>query len=400
MQGQLQHSHGVNFPKGFKSAGVYCGIKKPDLLDLALIVSETEANVAGVFTRNQIQAAPVRWSMEIIKSQRAQAIVANSGNANCLTGEQGDEDARAMASAVAEKMRIDATRVVVASTGVIGVPLPMDHVHQGIKGAFKHLNGGDDRATAEAILTTDQTPKRVCLEMPLPTGVVRIGGIAKGSGMIAPNMATMLAFITTDAQIPVDAMQTCLSEVAERTFNCITVDGDTSTNDMVILMANGASGVMLDPALVRVFQEGLQAVCESLAKQIVRDGEGATKLINITVRDAKDFSSARQAAKVIAESLLVKTAIHGADPNWGRILAALGRSGVPFELPKVRLWMQRKLIFQNGAPTAVSETELAGLLGVDDIEITVSLGAGRLQATVWTCDLSDDYVTINSAYRT
>jgi glutamate N-acetyltransferase/amino-acid N-acetyltransferase len=266
---------GVNFPRGFRSAGVYCGIKKPGLLDLALIVSERAASVAGVFTTNRACAAPVRWSKQVVAGGVARAIIANSGNANCLTGEQGERDAQHMAELVARRLGCPPTQVVVASTGVIGVPLPMNAVETGIALAFERLSDGDDRTTADAILTTDSASKRVSLPVDTPVGAVRLGAIAKGAGMIAPKMATMLAFITTDAVIAPADLQACLTRVVDATFNCITVDGDTSTNDMVIALANGASGVRLTGDALQAFEQGLHQVCEYLAKRIVKDGEGA-----------------------------------------------------------------------------------------------------------------------------
>jgi glutamate N-acetyltransferase/amino-acid acetyltransferase len=242
---ELNTQLGVNFPRGFRSAGVYCGIKKPGLLDLALIVSEQEASVAGVFTTNRACAAPVRWSRQVVAGGMGRAIIANSGNANCLTGEQGERDAQRTAELVARRLGCPPTQVVVASTGVIGVPLPMNAIEAGIALAFERLSDGDDRTTADAILTTDSASKRASMEIAAPAGAVRIGAIAKGAGMIAPKMATMLAFITTDAAIDPADLQACLTRVVDATFNCITVDGDTSTNDMVIALANGASGVRL-----------------------------------------------------------------------------------------------------------------------------------------------------------
>jgi glutamate N-acetyltransferase/amino-acid N-acetyltransferase len=398
--GELNWQRGVNFPKGFRSAGVYCGIKKPGLLDLALIVSDTEASVAGTFTQNRVQAAPVRWSKRVVAGGRARAIIANSGNANCLTGEQGERDAQRMAVMVAERLGCPPEQVVVASTGVTGVRMPMNAIEAGIPDAFARLSDGDDRATADAILTTDTFPKRACLELETPDGIVRIGAIAKGAGMIAPNMATMLAFITSDASIEPPTLQACLAEVVEQTFNCITVDGDTSTNDMVILLANGASGTTLRGHSLERFQQGLYQVCEYLAKRIVRDGEGATRLFEVRVEGASSPQEARQVARTIAESLLVKTALHGGDPNWGRILAAAGRSGVPIELNHLRLTLQDVVVFENGQPIPFDEGALAQKLLGEEVLIRLELGQGEASAHFWSCDLTAEYVKINSAYRT
>jgi glutamate N-acetyltransferase/amino-acid N-acetyltransferase len=398
--GELNWQRGVNFPKGFRSAGVYCGIKKPGLLDLALIVSDTEASVAGTFTQNRVQAAPVRWSKRVVAGGRARAIIANSGNANCLTGEQGERDAQRMAVMVAERLGCPPEQVVVASTGVTGVRMPMNAIEAGIPDAFAQLSDGDDRATADAILTTDTFPKRACLELETPDGIVRIGAIAKGAGMIAPNMATMLAFITSDAHIEPTPLQGILTEVVQQTFNCITVDGDTSTNDMVILLANGASGTTLRGHSLERFQQGLYQVCEYLAKRIVRDGEGATRLFEVRVEGASSPQEARQVARTIAESLLVKTALHGGDPNWGRILAAAGRSGVPIELNHLRLTLQDVVVFENGQPLPFDEGALAQKLLGEEVLIRLELGQGEASAHFWSCDLTAEYVKINSAYRT
>jgi glutamate N-acetyltransferase/amino-acid N-acetyltransferase len=398
--GELNWQRGVNFPKGFRSAGVYCGIKKPGLLDLALIVSDTEASVAGTFTQNRVQAAPVRWSKRVVAGGRARAIIANSGNANCLTGEQGERDAQRMAVMVAERLGCPPEQVVVASTGVTGVRMPMNAIEAGIPDAFARLSDGDDRATADAILTTDTFPKRACLELETPDGIVRIGAIAKGAGMIAPNMATMLAFITSDAHIEPAPLQGILTEVVQQTFNCITVDGDTSTNDMVILLANGASGTTLRGHSLERFQQGLYQVCEYLAKRIVRDGEGATRLFEVRLEGASSPQEARQVARTIAESLLVKTALHGGDPNWGRILAAAGRSGVPIELNHLRLTLQDVVVFENGQPLPFDEGALAQKLLGEEVLIRLELGQGEASAHFWSCDLTAEYVKINSAYRT
>lgn len=391
---------GVNFPKGFKSAGVYCGIKKPGLLDLALIVSDRLASVAGVFTTNQACAAPVRWSRKVVQGGQAWAIVANSGNANCLTGAQGERDAERMAQLVAQRLGCEPTQVVVASTGVIGVPLPMNAIEAGIAQLFDRLSDGDDRATADAILTTDTFPKRVSIEVSTPDGAVRIGAIAKGAGMIAPNMATMLAFITTDADIPHAQLQPILARVVDATFNSITVDGDTSTNDSVIILANGASGVRLSEASLEAFEGALYQVCEYLAKRIVRDGEGATKLFEVRVVGADSRESARKVARTIAESLLVKTAIHGGDPNWGRILAAAGRAGVPIDVNRIALSMQGVRVFENGQPTQYDERDLIQRLQSDTVELLLELNQGDASATFWSSDLTAEYVKINAHYRT
>jgi glutamate N-acetyltransferase/amino-acid N-acetyltransferase len=396
----LNTNLGVNFPRGFRSAGVYCGIKKPGLLDLALIVSETEASVAGMFTTNRACAAPVLWSRQAVAGGRARAIVANSGNANCLTGEQGMRDAQRMAELVAKRLECPPTQVVVASTGVIGVPLPMTAVEKGIAQAFERLTDGDDRTTADAILTTDNASKRASLEVSTPAGTVRIGAIAKGAGMIAPKMATMLAFITTDAAIDPADLQACLARVVNKTFNCITVDGDTSTNDMVIALANGVSGVQLTGDALQPFEQGLYQVCEYLAKRIVKDGEGASRIFEVRVSGAADADAARRIARTIAESQLVKTAIHGGDPNWGRIIAAAGRAGVPIDVNRARLYLQGTLVFENGQPTEYDERALVEAMQTDEVSIVLALGDGDGEAHFWSSDLTAEYVKINAHYRT
>jgi len=396
----LNTNLGVNFPRGFRSAGVYCGIKKPGLLDLALIVSETEASVAGMFTTNRACAAPVLWSRQVVAGGRARAIVANSGNANCLTGEQGMRDAQRMAELVAKRLECPPTQVVVASTGVIGVPLPMPAVESGIAQAFERLTDGDDRTTADAILTTDNASKRASLEVSTPAGTVRIGAIAKGAGMIAPKMATMLAFITTDAAIDPTDLQACLARVVDKTFNCITVDGDTSTNDMVIALANGVSGVQLTGDALQPFEQGLYQVCEYLAKRIVKDGEGASRIFEVRVSGAADADAARRIARTIAESQLVKTAIHGGDPNWGRIIAAAGRAGAPIDVNRARLYLQGTLVFENGQPTEYDERALVEAMQIDEVSIVLALGDGDGEAHFWSSDLTAEYVKINAHYRT
>lgn len=396
----LNTNLGVNFPRGFRSAGVYCGIKKPGLLDLALIVSETESSVAGMFTTNRACAAPIVWSKQVVAGGRARAIVANSGNANCLTGEQGMRDAQRMAELVAKRLECAPTQVVVASTGVIGVPLPMTAVEKGIAQAFERLTDGDDRTTADAILTTDSASKRAALEIETPAGAVRIGAIAKGAGMIAPTMATMLAFITTDAAIDPTDLQACLTRVVNATFNCITVDGDTSTNDMVIALANGASGVQLAGDALQPFEQGLYQVCEYLAKRIVKDGEGASRIFEVRVSGAADADAARRIARTIAESQLVKTAVHGGDPNWGRIIAAAGRAGAPIDVSRARLHLQNTLVFENGRPTEYDERALVEAMQTDEVTIALTLSDGDGEARFWSSDLTAEYVQINAHYRT
>ncbi len=389
---------GVCHPQGFRSSGVWCGIKKPGLLDLGLIVSEPPAQIAGVFTQNVARAAPVIWTESAVRSGiGCHAAIVNSGNANCVTGESGLVRARRMAEATAERLNCMPLGVAVASTGLIGAPLPIEKIEAALPDLFSKLST-DDAALSEAMMTTDRYTKRAAIDVETPEGVYRIGGVAKGAGMIAPNMATMLAFIATDAMVEREALDAALRRAVDDSFNAITVDGDTSTNDMAIVMANGASGVAA--ANHDLFVTSLLEVCQALAKMIVRDGEGATKLAEIRVTGAADKASAKQIAKTIAESPLVKTALHGEDPNWGRILAAAGRAGVPFDLNACRLSIQGILALERGTPVEGAEEPMAEALKASEIAIELSIGPGDGRAVYWTCDLSHEYVTINSAYRT
>jgi len=391
---------------GFKAAGVHCGLKKDDRLDLALIVSDCSCAAAGVFTTNQLQAAPVRYDQKLLRrgSASVRAVIVNTGSANACTGPQGDENARATAQYVAERVGCTADEVLVLSTGVIGTQLPMDKIRAGIAQAAGAL-GDNWQAAAQAIMTTDTRPKLASVTVTDAGGVYQIAGITKGAGMIAPNMATMLGVIVTDAALSPSQAQAALSAGVAVSYNQIVVDGDMSPNDTVLLLANGASGVKPD---VDVFQQALTALCERLAQAIVRDGEGATKFIALEVRRASDDAAARKIAHTIATSALVKTAFYGSDANWGRIIAAAGRSGVPFDPSRAQLQMasavngrrQAVLLFNAGVPADYSEALAAAIIGAPDVQVTLDCGLGSGEATVWTCDLSHDYVTINGAYRT
>ncbi|MGQ9887217.1 MAG: bifunctional glutamate N-acetyltransferase/amino-acid acetyltransferase ArgJ [Aggregatilineales bacterium] len=391
---------------GFKAAGVHCGLKKDDRLDLALIVSDRSCAAAGVFTTNQLKAAPVRYDQELLRRSSAavRAVVVNTGSANACTGPQGYENARAMAQCVAERMGYTADETLVLSTGVIGVQLPMDKIRAGIAQAAGAL-GDNWQAAAQAIMTTDTRPKLASVTMTDASGVYQIAGIAKGAGMIAPNMATMLGVIVTDAVLSPSEARAALSASVAVSYNRILVDGDMSPNDTVLLLANGASGTKPD---MDAFQQALTALCTHLAQAIVRDGEGATKFIALEVRRATDDTAARQIAHTIATSALVKTAFYGNDANWGRIIAAAGRSGAPFDPSRAQLQMasivdghrQAVLLFDAGVPADYSEALAAAIIGASDVQVTLDCGLGSGEATVWTCDLSHDYVTINGAYRT
>ena len=388
----------VTAPVGFRAAGVCCGIKSQGK-DLALIVSDTLATVAGMFTTNRAAAPCVRYSRHVVEAGTARAIVANSGNANAATGEEGFMDNVRMAQKVAQLLECPPAQVVTASTGIIGHRLPIEKIEEGIERAMLELSAEGGSAAAEAIMTTDTVPKQEAIRLLLPEGAVHIGGIAKGAGMIAPNMATMLCFLTTDAQIAAPALQQVLKDAVERSFHCLTIDSDTSTNDMVVILANGQSGVDAGRYLDDL-QMALENLCIRLAQRIARDGEGATKLVEIEVRGAPTFTQARQMAKTVAESPLVKTALFGNDPNWGRILAAMGRSGVDFDPDRAQIALQGTLVYTDGKPTTFDARELHEQLKADTVTIVIDLQEGTEHATVWTCDFSYDYVRINAEYHT
>jgi glutamate N-acetyltransferase/amino-acid N-acetyltransferase len=394
---------GVGAPDGFRVAGVACGIKKSGALDVALIAADTPVSAAAVFTTNKAQAAPVLLSRAHLErsGSRVAAIVANSGCANACTGPDGLAVARQSAEYVATLMGCSPEHVLVASTGVIGVQLELAKVQRGSAAALRLLSRANHLEAARAIMTTDVTPKEAAVRVRTPAGVFHVGGMAKGAGMIEPNLATMLAFITTDARVHPTILQRALVTVVADTFNAITIDGDTSTNDSVFLLAGGASRVPIEEALYPALVAGLAYVCGTLARAIVRGGEGVTKLVSITVSQATSLDAARHVAKVIANSLLVKTAIHGGDPNWGRLVAAAGRAGVPFEVDRACVRVGSIVLFEDGVPFDSRAPEAAAYLQGSDIDIEVGLGtAGPHQATVWTCDLSAEYVKINADYRT
>jgi glutamate N-acetyltransferase/amino-acid N-acetyltransferase len=391
---------GITAPQGYLASGVASGIKKKGL-DLAVVFSSQPASAGGVFTLNQVQAAPVLLSKDNLKLSRGRmrAILINSGCANACTGERGMKDSLLTTRCLASHLKIDPTQILVASTGVIGAFLPVPKVMKGISSAVSALNSQGGGAAVRAIMTTDTCEKSFAVEGRIGGRTVRIGGMAKGAGMIHPNMATMLAFITTDAQVPARELGRLLRHVADRTFNCLTVDGDTSTNDSVLVMANGASGSAVADSRARAFfEKGLMLVCEELAQSIARDGEGATKFVEILVRRAADFESARKVAKTIANSPLVKTALYGEELNWGRILCAVGYSGVPFDPESIVLSLNGIPIFRNGAPVASTRARAEKAIREKDLLIEVEMGSGRTSARVWTCDLSHKYVDINASY--
>jgi glutamate N-acetyltransferase/amino-acid N-acetyltransferase len=395
---------GITGPKGFHAAGVHCGIKKVKK-DLALVYSSEPARVAGIFTTNKVPAAPVIVDrLQLTRSSSFRAILVNSGNANACTGERGLNDAWAMADLTAAALDVHRGEVLISSTGVIGQYLPMDSLAEGITEAVSMLDVDGHTAAAEAIMTTDKFPKELALRVDIDGVQVTIGGMAKGSGMIAPNMATMLAFITTDADISSELLQSSLKEAADHSFNRISVDGDTSTNDMVLILANGMAGnrKLVDSAdpCYKAFYEALEYLLVRLSKMIVMDGEGATKFVEVYVTGAATEEAAVQAGKAVANSNLVKTAINGEDANWGRILAAVGYSGVEFDPADVEIFFDEVPILRQQYSIDFSEEEAKRVLKQREIKITVDLHQGESSASFWTCDLSKDYVAINANYRT
>jgi glutamate N-acetyltransferase/amino-acid N-acetyltransferase len=393
----------VSAPAGFRAAGVACGIKKSKDLDLALIVSDTPASSAAVFTTNKAVAAPVVVSKARLRASggRSRVVVINSGCANACTGPEGHRTAEAMADAAAGAAGVDGSQVLVASTGVIGVSLDRQRVIDGIAVAAKALARDGGAAAARAIMTTDPFPKEAAVEITTSAGRFRVGGIAKGSGMIEPLMATMLAVVTTDAQVAPGLLQRALTQVTDGTFNAISVDGECSTNDCVFALANGASGVAITEGELDLFVEALRRVCEPLAVGIVRGGEGATKLVTIEVTGGATDDEAKRAARAIANSPLVKTAVHGADPNWGRLVAVAGRAGVDFNLDRARVQIGDVELFAGGRPFDERAPQASEHLQGKDVTLRVDLGTGKAGAArMWTCDLSAEYVKINAEYRT
>ncbi|HRX01674.1 MAG TPA: bifunctional glutamate N-acetyltransferase/amino-acid acetyltransferase ArgJ [Anaerolineae bacterium] len=396
---------------GFRFAGVSCGIKPKTAaygdraLDLALIVSDQPCNAAGVFTQNQFPAAPVLFDKKTLaaNARSIRAVVINAGNANACTGEQGLKDAAASAHLVDTALDLPANATLVLSTGVIGLPLPMTRIEAGIRAAAvlaRSETGQSSEGLAlasQAIMTTDTKPKTASRQ----AGQATLLGIAKGAAMIHPNMATLLAVVITDAAIQPDALQAMLRRAAGRSFNAITVDGDQSTNDTLLVLANGLAG----PVDAAAFEQALTEVCQSLAQQMVRDAEGASKFVTVRVTGAANEAAARAVAKTVAASVLFKTAVYGGDPNWGRVLMAAGNSGVSIDPVRVALWFagdggQPLQVVANGAPLTYSEAEAAAIFACADLDVRLDLGAGGAKAAVWTSDLTHDYVTLNAHYRT
>jgi len=385
---------------GFLAGAVHAGIKNEDELDLAILCSEVPCKAAGVFTSNQIKSAPVILSQRHIAKGRAQAIVVNSGCANACLGGQGLADALEMANLAAAKLGISPEEVLAASTGIIGLPLPMDRIRTGIPKIKPTREGGHD--FCRAIMTTDTRPKEMAVQLDSKGTEFTIGGVAKGIGMIHPDLATMLCFIATDVVVSADFLPAALQKAVDCSFNMVSIDGDTSPNDCAFLLANGLAGnEAIDFDNGGDFQEALTAVCIHLAKSMARDGEGATKLIEVIVEGAEDQAGARQAARTIAGSPLVKAAIHGNDPNWGRIVAALGRSRARVREDRLDVYLNDVCVMKQGCPTPFSKAEMISVLGnSDNVLIRLCLYLGDGKATAWGCDLSEEYVRINSRYTT
>ena len=392
----------MELPLGFNFAAGYAGIRSKEQDDLALIVSGTPASAAGVFTRNQVQAAPVRLARAHLRQSRgkAGAILVNAGNANCAT-RTGAKVALSTCQATAKLLRLPVQQVLPASTGVIGVELDSRLITRKLSDLHADLRKENFGRVARAIMTTDLVPKQAFAEVVLRRGKVRIAGMTKGSGMIQPRMATTLGFVLTDAGIPTPLLQGMLQRANKVTYDCISVDGDTSTNDTLIALANGASGVRPDPAEMPMFEQALTAVIESLAKAIARDGEGARKLITIEVTGAASNDAAQQIARSIANSPLVKTAIAGSDPNWGRIICAAGNAGIKFDAAKVDIDVQSVPVCRAGLAADFDEGGLKQKLSHPDCQIRLAFqGRGKGQARFWTCDLTERYIEINGSYRT
>ena len=393
----------VTSPEGFFAGAIYAGISKKakDKPDLGILFSEAPCVATAVFTTNRLKAAPVVLSQQRLKQGRAGAVVVNSGCANAFTGDRGLRNAAEMAKLTAEGIGILPEDVLVASTGVIGAPLPMKRITSGIEQVILSRDGGHE--LARAIMTTDTFAKETAVVVRAGDSKFTIGGVAKGSGMIHPDLATMLCFLTTDATVELDFLKKVLKKAVDASFNMISIDGDTSPNDMVLLMANGlalSEPLSAGSAQANAFQQGLEQVCLYLAKCIARDGEGATKLIEVTVSGAPSSAEARLAARTVVSSSLVKAAVHGADPNWGRIMAAVGRSGVEVVEAKVDLYIGDIPVVKAGKPLPFNKRGIIQLLKGKEVSLSLNLNLGSGKATAWGCDLSEEYVAINSQYMT
>jgi len=392
----------LSLVQGIRASGVHCGIKTSTKRDLALVFSESPATAAGVFSSNRIVAAPLSVTREHLSARQAQAIIANSGIANAATGERGIEDARRIAHLTASGLNIPEHSVIVASTGMIGRFLPMERIASGIHEAICALSKDGGMDAAEAIMTTDTYPKQLAVRIHLEGRPVILAGMAKGAGMIQPDLATMLAFLATDAAVEWDFLQDALRNTVAKTFNCITVDGDTSTNDMAIILANGLSGntrITARSSHAGPFLEALDLVCRRLSLMIVEDGEGATKLVSIEVRGANSRGDARAIAFRIANSLLVKTSLYGRMCNWGRIMAVVGSSGIPVDPDRIDIFYGNVQVVRHGLGLG-REKEAESLLGSREVSISIDLHLADAGETIWTTDLSPEYVHINADYAT
>jgi glutamate N-acetyltransferase/amino-acid N-acetyltransferase len=390
-------SGGITSPKGFLAGAISAGIKYVNRPDLGVLYSEAPCAAAAVFSTNKVKAAPVILSQQRLQGGRARAVVINSGCANACTGKRGMKDAAQMAELTAKQLEVAADDVLVASTGVIGTMLPMERIKAGLEDIRLTADGGHE--LARAIMTTDTVPKEVAVSADGFT----IGGMAKGSGMIHPRLATMLCFLTTDANVDAGFLKAALKEAVDISLNMVSIDGDDSTNDMVLIMANGKAGgepIVVGGKQAKAFQEALNKVCIYLAKAIARDGEGATKIIEVNVSGAASVDDARIAARTIVSSALVKAAVHGSDPNWGRVIAAAGRSGAELEEDKLYLEIGGICLVKDGAPVPYDKGKVVKHLDGDEVRIDLKLNAGGAAATAWGCDLSEEYVTINSEYTT
>ena len=393
----------VTSPQGFLAGATYAGLKTyaEDKLDLALITSEAPCVAAGVFTTSTIKSATVTVNREHLAKGPVRGLVVNAGIANTCVGEQGYKDAQEMTSLAGRRTGLTPEEVLVCSTGVIGVELPMSLIRSGIDQIQLSSDGG--HAVARAMMTTDTRPKEVAVSFELEGRLIHIGGVAKGSGMIHPNMATMLAFVTTDAKVEADFLRTTLAEVAGASFNMLTVDGDTSTNDTLLVLANGLAGnatIDANSPDAGTFQEALSQVCVHLTRELARDGEGASRLIIVEVAGAKDQDDARKAARTVASSNLVKSAVNGADPNWGRVMMALGRSGAAAEETKIDLFVNGVCIMEAGSPIPFHRDAVVSQKRGPEVTFRLQLNLGNGEAIAWGCDLTEEYVIINSAYTT
>jgi len=389
---------GIAAPNGFSASGIHCGIKYKNK-DLALIYSKVPCVASGVFTQNKVIAAPVIVTKKHIKNDKAQAIMINSGNANCCTGRAGLSDAQKMCIALAKKLSIKTIDVLVASTGAIGKKLPIDKITNKLALLTNELKPHAGTNCAEAIMTTDTKPKQIAVKLKIGKTEVKIGAVAKGAGMIAPNMATMLGFITTDAAIDKAQLKKLLHEAVDNSFNLISVDGDTSTNDMVVILANGLAGnKKLTSKELKLFSKALNFICLYLARAIIQDGEGASKFIEIQVEAAKDINQAKNVAFKVANSPLVKTAIFGENPNWGRVAACAGAADDKVDQHKLNIYLGSIKVLNKGARTQVKQEKLISIFKKKEIQIKINLGLGKISTKVFTCDFTHKYLEINAKY--